>query len=296
MLILKPIPHRTIWGGSLFSKYFDGEFGSVGHLYSVFDSNGESSLILNKNQTLHEYFSVNKSRFGLERYKEFPLIIAMLDASDNLSIQVHPDDNLAREMESAQYGKNESWYFLRAPRSGKIFNGSKIKSKDEIQNLLQTGRGSEISDEIEIHDGDYIYIPAGTLHSLTAGSIIYEIEENSEYTYRFYDFDRVDSFGNKRQLHIEKALRALNVDNKSTVKKYDKSITERMYVTNLLENVTGYKNDSDMLDCVTIMDENFDTTLENVRIRFGMSLILEPEESVELSASKIMSARILKNA
>ena len=227
---------------------------------------------------------------------EFPLIIAMLDVADHLSIQVHPDDDTARKLESAPYGKNESWYFLRAPRSGKIFNGSKIKSKEEIENLLQTGRDSEISDEIEIHDGDYIYIPAGTLHSLTAGSIIYEIEENSEYTYRFYDFDRVDSYGNKRELHIKKALQALNVDNKSTAKKYDKPITERMYETNLLENVSSYKNDSDMLDCVTIMDENFDTTLENIRIRFGMSLILEPGESVELSASKIMSARILKNA
>lgn len=296
MLILQPIPHRTIWGGSLFSKYFDGTVDNVGHLYSVFDSKGESNLILNKNQSLHEYFSVNKSRFCLDKFMEFPLIIAMLDVADHLSIQVHPDDETARELESAPYGKNESWYFLRAPRSGKIFNGSKIKSKEEIENLLQTGRGSEISDEIEIHDGDYIYIPAGTLHSLTAGSIIYEIEENSEYTYRFYDFDRVDSYGNKRELHIKKALQALNVDNKSTAKKYDKPITERMYETNLLENVSSYKNDSDMLDCVTIMDENFDTTLENVRIRFGMSLILEPEESVELSASKIMSARILKNA
>ena len=295
MLILKPIAHQTIWGGQTLQKYFSEPYKKIGHMYTLFDDKKNSNVILNgdhKGKSFHEYFVANKKQFGLEKFDYFPLVLAIVEASENLSLQVHPDDEAAREIENAPYGKNESWYFLRAPHSGEIYNGSKIFSHDEIKRLIDAGRTKEISDTLKVEVGDYVFVAAGTLHAITAGALVYEIEENAEYTYRFYDFDRVDGEGKKRPLHVKQALRALKPESKSVAKKYDGAITERLYTTELLTSLESYKNNSSTLECLTLIDENVDIELDGVKINFGMTIVTEPDEKISVDAGKCMLARV----
>ena len=295
MIILKPIAHETIWGGQTLTKYFSTPHKKIGHMYTLFDDKNFSNVILNgdyKNKTFHEYFVDNKKNFCLEKFEYFPLVLAIVEAAENLSLQVHPDDAAAKEIENAPYGKNESWYFLRAPKSGEIYNGSKIFSRDKIKKLIDEGRAAEISDTLKVDAGDYVFVEAGTLHAITAGALVYEIEENAEYTYRFYDFDRVDDKGNKRQLHIEQALKALKPQLKSVVKKYDGAITERLYTTKLLTSFESYENISSTLECLTIIDENFVVELDGAKINFGTTIVLEPNEKISINVEKIILARV----
>ena len=298
MLILKPVAHETIWGGKILTKYFSTPYEKIGHMYTLFDDKKFSNVILNgkhKGKTFHEYFIANKKSFGLEKFEYFPLVLAIVEAAENLSLQVHPDDAAAKEIENAPYGKNESWYFLRAPYSGEIYNGSKIFSLDEVKRFINEGRAAEIPDTLKVDSGDYVFVAAGTLHAITAGALVYEIEENAEYTYRFYDFDRVDDAGNKRQLHIEQALKALKPKLKSVAKKYDGEITERLYTTKLLNKVEDYQNVSGTLECLTLLDENFNTQIEGVKINFGMTIVLEPEEKISINIGQCMIARVNLN-
>ena len=118
MHILKPISHETIWGGKKLIPFAPEKHDKLGHLYSLV-SNGEfESIIQNgeyKNQLFKTYFEKNKKQFHLDNYKEFPFVIALVDPKEDLSIQVHPDDKCAKELENRAFGKNESWYFIQAP-------------------------------------------------------------------------------------------------------------------------------------------------------------------------------------
>jgi len=283
MLILETISHETIWGGQRLMLYSDGMCKKIGHLYSLQCESEISNNILNgsyKGRTFNEYFDENKNTFGLGKYSLFPFILALVEANDNLSIQVHPDDKNAKNLEDAPFGKNESWYFLSTPDRGCIFDGCKAKTIEEVKEKTGSDKFESIIDELKVEEGDYVYVEAGTLHALTAGSYIYEIEENSPLTYRLYDFERTDDNGNKRELHLEKAFDSLKIDLKSDTRKYsNKCIEERRYITQLHKNIEGYINESDTLECLTIIQGEF--LLEDVLVRTGTTIVLEPKDRID---------------
>ena len=293
MLILETISHETIWGGQKLMPYSDGSCLKIGHLYSLQCENDYSNKILNgkyKDKTFNEYFGENKVRLGLEKYDLFPLVIALVEANDNLSIQVHPDDDTAKEIENADYGKNESWYFIESPKEGYIFNGCTGSSISEVQKKVTEGDLESITDHLKIENGDYVYVEAGTLHALSTGSYLYEIEENCPLTYRLYDYNRKDTEGNTRELHLEKALQAIKVDLKSKIKRYSNNyIEERRYITHLLENIDHYTNSSTTLECLTMLDTDFQ--LEGVAVQTGTTVVLEPGETIYAPMKKAMMAR-----
>jgi len=294
MIILKSFLHETIWGGDRLKQYIDENVDKIGHLYSVAGSKSKSNMILNgeyKGKDFYTYFNENKNKYGLSDYEEYPLTIALVDASDNLSIQVHPSKKTAYELENKESGKNESFYILVPPSNGEMYNGCKCNSIEEVENKIKYGQSDQIADKLKVQKGDYIYVTEGTLHSLSAGALVYEIEENCEYTYRLYDFERLDSQGNKRPLDIEKVLKALDVSKKSVVKKYNnKEIEENRYITKLVENVSHYKNHSDTLECLTILEGN--GMIDGILIKIGMSIILEPDEQVDnINIIKAIAAR-----
>lgn len=295
MLILKPIAHPTIWGGKRLTPYSGSDCEKIGHLYSVYHSGSTSNLIMNgnwKGRTLSEYFYENKEKYHLGKYREFPLVIALVDAADDLSIQVHPDDAAAWELEGESHGKNESWYFIEAPETGNIYNGCRCRTVEELRNLTEEGRAEECIDCLPVKKGDYVYISGGTLHSLSAGSFVYEIEENTEITYRLYDFDRLDISGRKRPLQTEQALRCVHPGEKSEICRYGtEPIRERMYTTQKYENIVGYKNESDTLACITVLSEKGKLTEEDISVQMGQTVILEPGES--LSADMDMTEAIV---
>jgi len=293
MIILETISHETIWGGQKLMPYSDGSCKNIGHLYSLQCENEDSNNILNgpyKGKTFNEYFNDNKLRFGLEKYNLFPLIIALVEADDNLSIQVHPDDEVAKNLENADYGKNESWYFIDAPQKGFIFNGCTSEDLCGVQEKVDIGELESITDHLNVSGGDYVYVEAGTLHALSTGSLLYEIEENCPLTYRLYDFNRKDVNGNTRELHLDKALQAINVDLKSQVKRYeDGCIEERRYITQLFKDIEHYTNNSNTLECLTMLD--VDTKLDDILIKPGTTIVLEPGDTIKIPIKSAIMAR-----
>ncbi|MDE6139134.1 MAG: class I mannose-6-phosphate isomerase, partial [Candidatus Gastranaerophilales bacterium] len=269
-------------GGEKLVPFAPEKHLKLGHLYSLV-SNGEfESRILNgqyKGKTFKEFFENNKAKFGLEKYTQFPFVIALVDPKEDLSIQVHPDDKCALEIENREFGKNESWYFIEPPTNRWLYNGCKVNSTEEIKEKIENKRIEEdVIDHLQIEKGDYVFVEQGTIHAATHGALFYEIEENCNLTYRFYDFDRKDKNGNTRELHIEKALMAINPKLKSKTRKYNnEEIEERLYSTKLFENQSTYKNTSNTLECITILSG--ETNLEELCIKTGTTIILEPGET-----------------
>ena len=296
MLIIKTIAHETIWGGTKLAPYANIESDKIGHLYSLV-SNGEyESEILNgeyKGQLFKKYFDENKKRLNLDNYKELPFVLALVDASDDLSLQVHPNDEIAKVLEKSDFGKNESWYFLEAPKTGKIFAGCKAKTSEELKEKVSKNLYNDIIDYLEVSNGDYVYIQAGTMHALAAGRFVFEIEENCNAKYRVYEFDSIDSKGNKRPLQTQNALMAINVDMKPKAQKYDEEKFERLYSTKLLKNLSKYENKSETIDCLTII--NGEDTLEGYKVQKGTTIVIEPNESIDLNnLDCIVSRPIIK--
>ena len=294
MLIIKTMIHETIWGGDRLTSYSNTNSKKIGHLYSLI-SNGElESEILNgeyKGQLFRKYFDDNKAKFGLAKYKELPFLLALVDATDDLSLQVHPDDEVAKELENADFGKNESWYFLEVPKSRKIYDGCKAKSSQELREKVAQGKYDDIIDYLNVEVGSYVYIEAGTMHAMAAGSLVYEIEENCNATYRVYDFDRIDKDGKKRPLQTEAALKSIHVDKKSVAQRYDGEKVERLYATNLFTYKKEYTNKSNTIECLTVL--NGKSEVEGFTVQKGTTIVLEPNETVKLNESDFIVARPL---
>ncbi len=299
MYILEPVYHETVWGGDRL-KRFTGENNhfkaKIGHLYLIDGHEQMANKILNgddKGQTLREVFEREKGNWGLSQYAEFPLTIALVDALDNLSIQVHPDDIAAAEIEGKKIGKTESWLFLEAPESGWIYTGCRCDSLEDVRNAVGMGRMEEITDRVPIQKNDYICIQAGTLHAMTRGSLVYEIEYGSDFTYRFYDYDRVDAEGNGRELHVEKAIQSIKTSNcaEPVASKEDGWIREEAYEICLKKNVVSYENSSSRLECLAIL--NGDGYADGQKLSGGMGIILLPGERIEGNLECFVAARLM---
>ena len=294
MLIIKTIVHETIWGGEKLTPYSGTDNKKIGHLYSLISNKEMESEILNgkyAGQKFRKYFDENKKRFGLSDYEDFPFLLALVDASDDLSLQVHPNDVMAKKLENADFGKNESWYFIEAPKSGKIYDGCKAKTSEELREKVSQYKYDDVIDYLEVKSGDYVYIQAGTMHAMAAGSLVYEIEENCNATYRVYDFDRIDKNGKKRPLQTENALNSIDVSLKSKAVPYIGEKTERLYSTQLFKDVEKYTNNSRTLECLTVI--NGISEVEGQKIQRGVTVVLEPNETVELNKSDFVLARPL---
>ena len=295
MFVLNTIAHETIWGGQRLLAYSEEPCARVGHLYSVYGTEESSCKILsgeNKGATLYQYFLRIKDRYGWNEYSAFPISVALVDAAADLSIQVHPSDSCAAKLEGAAKGKNESFYFLAAPPDHKMVCACACGSINEFQEMIREKRYLETTKSVRVSEEDYVFVPAGTLHSLQAGSLVYEIEEICDFTYRFYDYDRIDAAGNKRPLHTGKALSAIEVGNAGEVKRYQPGceIVERYYATKLLENQAYYHNESNCIECLTVLSGALE--IDGVQAGIGRTVILEPGDCVQQQIKKAIVARI----
>ena len=151
-----------------------------------------------------------------ERHKgetTLPILVKLIDARKDLSVQVHPDDDYAKMKEHGQLGKTEMWYVLDAARDAKLIYGLRQDcTKKEMQKALAEGTVMKYLQKVPIHKDDLFFIPAGTIHAIGAGALVAEIQESSNVTYRVYDYDRVDKNGQKRELHFDKAVQVMNMD------------------------------------------------------------------------------------
>lgn len=170
-------------------------------------SNGEfEGLALSEVLRLHpEYLGENGKKFPF-----FPILIKLIDAEQNLSIQVHPDDEYALANEG-QYGKTEMWYIVDSTEGGGVYCGfRKPMAKEDVEKCLRDGTICEELNFIPVHKGDCLFIPAGTVHAICGGLLICEIQQNSSLTYRLYDYERKDQNGNLRPLHIDRAIEVID--------------------------------------------------------------------------------------
>lgn len=165
--------------------------------------------------------------------KAFPLLLKLIDAREPLSVQVHPDDAYACAREGGKLGKTEAWLILDCPEGAELVYG--IQPGTDLETLREAcARGSAVGPllrRVQVRPGDVCNIPAGTVHAIGAGILLYEIQQSSDVTYRFYDWDRVDKNGNRRELHIEKALDVTNLSFAPEPKHWE----EKPGITRMLE-------------------------------------------------------------
>lgn len=143
---------------------------------------------------------------------ELPILIKFIDANQDLSVQVHPTDEYARNNENGAWGKTEMWYVLDAANEAKLIYGLKHDMEPvQLKRALESGIVEKYLQKVPVCKDDVFFIPAGTIHAIGAGALVAEIQQNSNLTYRFYDYERVDKQGNKRKLHVDKALEAADL-------------------------------------------------------------------------------------
>lgn len=285
MFILKTLSKETIWGGKRLHDFSgDHSINNLGQLYTVIAKEGYSNEIINgkyKGDTLYSVYKKNREIFNYNKYEEFPLIIGFVDAKENLSLQIHPTDTYALENEGKPFGKNESWIFIEEPQEGYIYNGCKLKTIKEVEDKVNNNQWSEIIDILTVKTGDYVYVESGTFHALTAGSLVYEIQQSTDLTYRFYDYDRIDSKGNKRELHFDKALAVLDPLKKSkSFRNKQKIKFNEKYYSIMTVNIKGkYKNISNSFQCITLINGCIE--VDNILVKSGMSIIMLKGEEIE---------------
>ena len=148
---------------------------------------------------------------------EFPILIKLIDAKKDLSVQVHPDDKYAREYENGQLGKTEMWYVLDAkPGAELVYGFNQDVTEEQVRDAISDNTIESLLNHVEVHKNDLFYIESGTVHAIGAGCLIAEIQESSNLTYRLYDYGRIDKNGKTRELHVDKALAVSNLKSSAT--------------------------------------------------------------------------------
>lgn len=215
MYKVKPVFSEKIWGGSRL-KDFGYEIPSdhTGEAWIISAYDGNTSL-LDNGEELRSFYANNRDQFNNFPTDEFPLLVKILDANDNLSIQVHPNDENAKRLENYPFGKTECWYVLDAKEDTKIQVGLNVSSRAEAQNLIDNSDWDSLLKFTPIKRGDLFDIKSGTVHAILKDTVIYELQQSSDITYRIYDFDRLDDQGQSRELHIDKSLEVIDYDIKA---------------------------------------------------------------------------------
>ena len=215
-----PILKEKIWGGDNLLRKFNKKStkGNIGESWEISGADGNVSVVSNgelKGLKLNELIRRFKGDLVgekiFERFGEkFPLLFKFIDAKENLSIQLHPNDKLAAKRHNS-FGKTEMWYVLDAQENSKIYAGlSKKLSKEEYLDYFQKGELLDVIHKDKVDKGDSFFIEVGTIHAIGAGIVLAEIQQTSDVTYRIYDWDRVDDDGNSRKLHTDLALDAID--------------------------------------------------------------------------------------
>jgi len=210
---LKPVCKNIIWGGKRLAEEYGkscGENKKIAESWELAAHKNGSNIIENgeyAGKSLEKLFKLNKSIVapGYNADK-FPLLIKFIDAEQDLSVQVHPDDDYAGKF-AGESGKTEMWYIIDAKPGAKIIYGlNGDYTREDLINLINGGRFEECLNYIDVKPGDVYFIPAGLVHAIGAGILIAEIQQNSDTTYRFYDYNRLGDDFKPRELHINQAL------------------------------------------------------------------------------------------
>ncbi|WP_354680192.1 mannose-6-phosphate isomerase, class I [Macrococcoides caseolyticum] len=239
-LMIQPVFKERIWGGRHLKEFgYEIPNDKTGECWGISAHEHGPNMIVNgehEGKTLKELWEENTGLFGVQTTDKFPLLTKILDANDELSVQVHPDDAYAQVHENGELGKTECWYIIDCDEDAEIIYGHNANDKAELENMIQEGKWNQLFNSIKVKPGDFFYVPSGTVHAIGKGIRILETQQNSDTTYRIYDYDRTDKDGHKRELHIEQSIDVIsfNKDNSGT----EAEVTEvqgnviRTYISN----------------------------------------------------------------
>lgn len=261
--------HSKIWGGSKLHQLLGKEdMAQAGESWEISGIDGQASKVINgylADNTLEELIEIYMGelvgdqvyeQFGLE----FPLLIKYIDANDDLSVQVHPNDELAAEKHQAR-GKTEMWYVMQSDEGGRLNCGfNQPMTEALLAEKIAQGKIEEVLHFIEVEKGDAFFIPAGTVHAIGKGLLIAEIQQTSDVTYRLFDYNRTDSEGNKRELHVQEALAAIdykaampqNVGGETKKNECKELVKCPYFTTNIIDLAKGMQRDIYSLDSFVI--------------------------------------------
>ncbi len=220
MYKFQPIYKTTVWGGERIASFkgVAGEQAHVGESWELSGVAGSESVVaegpaagMTLPALLAQKGAALVGRKNFERFgKEFPLLVKFIDARDDLSIQVHPDDAMAARLHGKR-GKTEMWYILDAePKASLIAGFSKVITPEEYDRLIRENRITEVLASHPVQAGDCFFLPSGRVHAIGRGTLLAEIQQTSDITYRVYDYGRMGLDGKPRQLHIDEAREAID--------------------------------------------------------------------------------------
>lgn len=214
LLFLKPVFKEVIWGGDALRTRFGYDIPSshTGECWAVSGhKNGDCRIRGGAwdGCTLGQLWREHRELFGGAKGDQFPILVKIIDARQDLSIQVHPDDAYAREHENGSLGKTECWYILDCEPGTEIIIGHNASTKEELKQMIEEGRWQELLRTYPIRRGDFFQIEPGTLHAIKGGTLLIETQQSSDVTYRVYDYGRLQD-GKPRPLHLAQSLEVIN--------------------------------------------------------------------------------------
>ena len=286
MYIFEPQLKQTLWGGDRIIpfKHLDTQMEAVGESWEISGVKGNETIVANgkdKGKSLNQLVREQKGRLvGEENYQrfgdEFPLLIKFIDARQDLSIQVHPDDEIAQR-HGKSHGKTEMWYAFASAPGAVLYNGLKRQLTPEVyEQMVENDTITEALARYEVSEGDVFFIPAGRIHAIGAGCFVAEIQQTSDVTYRIYDYKRKDKNGNYRELHTKEAAESIDfrIYNNQHIT-YELSKNEGVQVVSCPHFTTAVY---DLTEPMTLDYSDLDSFVILIAVKGQGKLICEDEE------------------
>lgn len=287
LLFLEPVFKEMIWGGNRLATDFGYEIPSdhTGECWAISAHDNGDCTVKNgtyEGKKLSELWKQHHELFGSVQGDRFPLLIKIIDAKADLSIQVHPDDEYAKKNENGSYGKTECWYILDCEKNTNIVVGHNAKNKEELKSMIEQKQWGELIRQIPIKKGDFFQITPGTVHAIKAGTLILETQQNSDITYRLYDYDRLQN-GKPRELHLNKSIDVIRCPYEGQKNEFETTQMEHAVVTQLVQcefytvdkiDVTGsqqFKTNAPFLIASVIEGEG---NIDGIKVKKGDHFIL----------------------
>lgn len=290
-----PIYKKKIWGGNRLKTFLNKDINeeSIGESWEVSTYKNDISIISNgkyKNTmltTLIEKYPQQIMGKEFKSLKKFPLLLKIIDANKKLSVQVHPDEKIAKSINNSD-SKYELWYILNAKKNAKLYLGLKdIRNKKQLKDIISEGNLKEHLNEVTVKKGDFFYIPGGTVHAIGEGLMLVEIQQSSDTTYRLYDWNRLGNDGKPRNLHLNKGIKAANLSWKNTNQKvkYIKKTKDfkqeilhvsKYFITEKIDIQKTFPIINDNFVLLTCIEKNGNIIYDNksVSIKKGESVML----------------------
>ncbi|MGP7815681.1 mannose-6-phosphate isomerase, class I [Niallia sp. 01092] len=214
-IFFDPIFQERIWGGTKLRSFgYTIPSDTTGECWAFAAHPNGQSVVKNgafQGKTLGALWDNHRELFANVKGDRFPLLTKILDANQDLSVQVHPNDEYANKHENGELGKTECWYIVDCKDGAEIVFGHHAQSTEELKTMIAENRWNDLLCKVPVKKGDFFFVPSGTIHAIGEGIIILETQQNSDTTYRVYDYDRIDDAGNKRQLHINQSIAVTTV-------------------------------------------------------------------------------------